>query len=92
VKKDTKRFQRAVSADGDETDILSTLGAETVKSDSQAFSELMKHIRQKDADQQTVTQHPGTCKLADCGLATGHRFERGHESWFCGLGRASESA
>ena len=54
VKKDTKRFQRAVSADGDETDILSTLGAETVKSDSRAFSELMKHIRQKDADQQTV--------------------------------------
>jgi len=54
VKKDTKRFQRAVSADGDETDILSTLGAETVKSDSRAFSELMKHIREKDAVQQTV--------------------------------------
>ena len=31
VNKDTKRYQRAVSADGDETDILSTLGAETVK-------------------------------------------------------------
>ena len=43
-----------MSADGDETDILSTLGTETVKSDSRAFSELMKHIRQKDADQQTV--------------------------------------
>ena len=54
VNKDTKRYQRAVSADGEETDILSTLGAETVKSDSRAFSELMKHIREKDADQQTV--------------------------------------
>jgi hypothetical protein len=54
VNKDTKRYQKAVSADGEETDILSTLGAETVKSDSRAFSELMKHIREKDADQQTV--------------------------------------
>jgi hypothetical protein len=54
VNKDTKRYQRAVSGDGDETDILSTLGAETVKSDSRAFCELMKHIREKDADQQTV--------------------------------------
>jgi Domain of unknown function (DUF5597)/Beta-galactosidase len=54
VKKDTKRFPRAVSADGDELDILSTLGAETVKSDGRAFAELMKHIREKDQEQQTV--------------------------------------
>jgi hypothetical protein len=54
VKKDTKRFPRAVSAEGDELDILSTLGAETVKSDGRAFSELLKHIREKDQDQQTV--------------------------------------
>jgi beta-galactosidase GanA len=54
VKKDTKRFPRAVSAEGDELEILSTLGAETVKSDGRAFSELMKHIREKDQEQQTV--------------------------------------
>jgi beta-galactosidase GanA len=54
VKKDTKRFPRAVSAKGDELEILSTLGAETVKSDGRAFSELMKHIREKDQEQQTV--------------------------------------
>jgi beta-galactosidase GanA len=36
------------------------------------------------------TKRPGTRKLADCGLATGQRFERSHGSWFCGLGRASE--
>jgi hypothetical protein len=54
VKQDTKRFPRAVSANGDELEILSTLGTETLKSDSRAFSELMKHIRQKDQDQQTV--------------------------------------
>lgn len=54
LKKDTKRFPRAVSAEGDELEILSTLGAETLKSDGRAFSELMKHIREKYQDQQTV--------------------------------------
>lgn len=54
VRENTKRFPRAVSADGDELDILSTLGAETVKSDGRAFSELVKHIREKDQEQQTV--------------------------------------
>jgi hypothetical protein len=54
VKEDTKRFPRAVSADGADLEILSTLGTETVKSDSRAFSEVMKHIREKDQDQQTV--------------------------------------
>jgi hypothetical protein len=54
VKEDTKRFPRAVSADGAELDILSTLGTETLKCDSRAFSELLKHIRGKDQDQQTV--------------------------------------
>jgi beta-galactosidase GanA len=54
VKKDTKRFPRAVSADGEELDILSTLGTETQKSDGQAFSKLMKHIREKDQEKQTV--------------------------------------
>jgi hypothetical protein len=54
VKKDTERFPRAVSAEGEELEILSTLGAETLKSDGRAFAELMKHIREKDQDQQTV--------------------------------------
>jgi hypothetical protein len=54
VKADTKRFPRAVSADGDELDILSTLGAETLKRDALAFSMLLKHIREKDQGQQTV--------------------------------------
>ena len=54
VKQNTTRFPRALSADGEELEILSTLGAETVKADSHAFSELMKHVKQKDQDQQTV--------------------------------------
>jgi hypothetical protein len=54
VKRDTVRFPRAVSADGTELEILSTLGTETVKSDSRAFAALMKHLGEKDQDQQTV--------------------------------------
>lgn len=54
VRQDTRRFPRAISADGTELEILSTLGTETLKLDRTAFSTLMKHVREKDAEQQTV--------------------------------------
>lgn len=54
VKQDTKRFPRAISADGQPLEILSTLGPETLKLDRTAFSTLMNHVREKDAEQQTV--------------------------------------
>ena len=54
VKKDTRRFPRAMSADGTELEILSTLSSETLEADKKAFSKLMTHIREKDADRQTV--------------------------------------
>ena len=41
VKEDTKRFPRAVSAEGTDLEILSTLGTEALKSDSRAFSTLL---------------------------------------------------
>jgi hypothetical protein len=54
VKTETKRFARAVSADGNELEILSTLGTETLKCDGRAFAALMKHVHDKDQGQQTV--------------------------------------
>ncbi len=54
VKSDTRRFPRAMSADGVPLEILSTFGAESVKSDARAFAVLMKHLRAKDGEQQTV--------------------------------------
>ncbi len=54
VKQDPKRFPRAESADGEELEILSTLGNETLHADSAAFSALMKHLKEKDENQQTV--------------------------------------
>jgi len=54
VKQDPKRFPRAESATGDELEILSPLGPESLHADSTAFSSLMKHLKQKDEDRQTV--------------------------------------
>lgn len=54
VKQDTKRFPRALNADGTPTEILSTFGGQTLASDSRAFAALLHHVREKDAAQQTV--------------------------------------
>jgi hypothetical protein len=54
VKADTKRFPRALSADGQQLEILSTFGKETVASDSRAFAALLAHVREKDSATQTV--------------------------------------
>lgn len=49
-----QRFPREISASGQPTEILSPLGAQTVKADSLAFAALMRHVRAEDAAQQTV--------------------------------------
>ncbi len=54
VKQNPKRFPRAETADGEDLEILSTLGTETLKADSAAFARLMKHLKEKDENQQTV--------------------------------------
>jgi Domain of unknown function (DUF5597)/Beta-galactosidase len=54
VLSDTRRFPRAVSTEGLPLEILSPLGEETVSSDSRAFAAMMKHLRKRDAEQQTV--------------------------------------
>jgi hypothetical protein len=54
VLSDTKRFPRAISSEGLPLEILSPLGEETVRCDSRAFAALMRHLREQDAEQQTV--------------------------------------
>jgi hypothetical protein len=51
---DTKRFPRAFGVDGHPLEILSTLGGETMQADAKAYAALMKHLREKDATEQTV--------------------------------------
>ena len=54
VKSDPKRFPRAESAQGQPLEILSTLAAETRRCDGRAFAALMRHLRERDSQQQTV--------------------------------------
>lgn len=54
VLSDTKRFPRAFSAEGLPLEILSPLGEETAGCDSRAFAVLMRHLRDRDATEQTV--------------------------------------
>jgi beta-galactosidase GanA len=49
VKQDTKRFSRVV-VKGREIELLSPASAETQKADARAFTALMQHIKQADAD------------------------------------------
>jgi hypothetical protein len=54
VKGDTKRFPRALGADGSPLEILSTFGTETLHCDSVAFARLMAHVRDTDQNRRTV--------------------------------------
>jgi beta-galactosidase GanA len=54
VKADTKRFPRQMSADGQPTEILSPLSMETERCDSRALAALMRHVKERDAERQTV--------------------------------------
>jgi hypothetical protein len=54
VKSDTKRFPRAMAADGTPLEILSTFGTDSAQCDSRAFAALLRHTRVKDGEQQTV--------------------------------------
>lgn len=48
VKKDFKRFPRAVDQQGMSIEILSTLSEESMKADAKAFAAFMKHVREVD--------------------------------------------
>ena len=54
VKSDVRRFPRAQGADRAPLQILSTLSSEARRCDSRAFASLMRHVREKDSEQQTV--------------------------------------
>ncbi len=53
VKRDTRRFPR-VEENGNEVEILSTIGRATMDADSKAFAATMRHIREVDTQNHTV--------------------------------------
>jgi hypothetical protein len=48
VKKDYKRFPRAMNREGTSIEILSTFGEESMKADAKAFAAFMKYIHERD--------------------------------------------
>ncbi|HEY3707048.1 MAG TPA: DUF5597 domain-containing protein [Terracidiphilus sp.] len=54
VKTDSKRFPRVIRPDGEPIDVLSPLGRNTLEADKAAFTALMRHLKQIDADRHTV--------------------------------------
>ena len=54
VKEDTRRFPRVIRADGEPIDVLSPLSRNTLEADKAAFTALMHHLNQIDAEQHTV--------------------------------------
>jgi len=54
VKRDYKKYKRAVIQNGQTQEILSTLCAANLQADAAAFGALMKHIREFDGEQHTV--------------------------------------
>lgn len=54
VKQDTKRFPLAQTPEGKSLPILTTLGDQTCEADGKAFAAFMRHLKEKDAQQQTV--------------------------------------
>ncbi len=54
VQKDTERFPLALTKEGRQLPILSTLGQESRNADAKAYAALMRHIREFDSQEQTV--------------------------------------
>ncbi|WP_294332361.1 DUF5597 domain-containing protein [uncultured Sphingomonas sp.] len=54
VKRDARRFPRALAADGTHQEILSAFAAATRDADARAFAALMAHLRAVDGDRHTV--------------------------------------
>ncbi len=53
-KQDTKRFQRAMTAEGKQMEIASCFSDNVLQADLKAFSALMRHIREKDPQREVV--------------------------------------
>ncbi|GAA4812939.1 DUF5597 domain-containing protein [Litoribaculum gwangyangense] len=58
VKKDTKRFFRVKTKEGNEIETLSPFCEATKKADAKAFAQLMQHIKEVDKDQTVILMQP----------------------------------
>ena len=54
VKRDTRRFARALAPDGHPLEILSAFSSANLEADARAFRALMRHVKEFDSHDQTV--------------------------------------
>ncbi|HKO13168.1 MAG TPA: DUF5597 domain-containing protein, partial [Acidobacteriaceae bacterium] len=78
---DTKRFPRAISAEGLPLEILSPLGQETARCDARAFAALMAHLRERDATDQTVLMIQVENEVGYLGVGGRDRSPQANESF-----------
>jgi len=78
---DTKRFPRAISAEGLPLEILSPLGQETARCDARAFAALMAHLRERDATEQTVLMIQVENEVGYLGVGGRDRSSQANESF-----------
>src|SRR5580700_5179595 len=90
VKSDTKRFPRAMAADGTPLEILSTFGTDSAQCESRAFAALLRHARVKDGEQQTVLMVQVENEVGVLGSGRGPLS--GSESAVCGARSAGIGA
>jgi beta-galactosidase GanA len=78
VKKDSRRFPRAVGPDGHPLEILSTLSKENLDADCRAFRALLRHLKEFDSQQQTVLMLQVENEVGILGAGRDHSAEADH--------------
>jgi beta-galactosidase GanA len=71
-----QRFPRAISAQGLPLEILSALGEETARCDARAFAALLRHLKERDAAEQTVLMIQVENEIGTLGIGGRDRSSR----------------
>lgn len=75
VKRNPKRFPRAIAPDGHPYEILSTLAKDNLEADARAFRALMRHLKESDGQQETVLMVQVENEVGVLGSARDHSAE-----------------
>src|SRR5690348_4314486 len=75
VKRNPKRFPRAIAPDGHPLEILSTVSKDNLEADARAFRAMMRHLKESDGQQETVLMVQVENEVGVLGSARDHSAE-----------------
>jgi beta-galactosidase GanA len=75
VKRNPKRFPRAIAPDGHPYEILSTISKDNLEADARAFRAMMRHLKESDGQQETVLMVQVENEVGVLGSARDHSAE-----------------